>query len=231
MDTATLKAHNRPWQAIIALGLALAAAVAVHVAGIPLGVTTAVQAARLNTLVSVDVGHLITIGGTAAFFVFALISTFAFARWARAVLERFVGAAYGAIVRYVMILIGIGVVLLVALSMLGFRVAQLVVGGAVTGVLITIAAQQSLSNLFAGVMLQFAQPFRVGDRVRIRSGALAGTIEGLVTEFSITYVLVDTLDGQVFLPNAQVLAAAVSLVRPAGEEDEDAVPAPAGLRG
>ncbi len=231
MDTATLKAHNRPWQAIIALVLALAAAVAVHVAGIPLGVTTAEQAARLNTLVSVDVGHLITIGGTAAFFVFALISTFAFARWARAVLERFVGAAYGAIVRYVMILIGIGVVLLVALSMLGFRVAQLVVGGAVTGVLITIAAQQSLSNLFAGVMLQFAQPFRVGDRVRIRSGALAGTIEGLVTEFSITYVLVDTLDGQVFLPNAQVLAAAVSLVRPAGEEDEDAVPAPAGLRG
>ena len=231
MDTATLKAHNRPWQAIIALGLALAAAVAVHVAGIPLGVTTAEQAARLNTLVSVDVGHLITISGTAAFFVFALISTFAFARWARAVLERFVGAAYGAIVRYVMILIGVGVVLLVALSMLGFRVAQLVVGGAVTGVLITIAAQQSLSNLFAGVMLQFAQPFRVGDRVRIRSGALAGTIEGLVTEFSITYVLVDTLDGQVFLPNAQVLAAAVSLVRPAGEQDEDAAPAPAGLRG
>ena len=47
--------------------------------------------------------------------------------------------------------------------MLGFRVEQLVVGGAVTGVLLTIAAQQSLSNLFAGVMLQFAQPFRVGE--------------------------------------------------------------------
>ncbi len=92
-----------------------------------------------------------------------MISTFAFAAWARDVLQRFIGAAYGAIVRYVMILVGIGFVILVALSMLGFRIEQLVVGGAVTGVLLTIAAQQSLSNLFAGVMLQFAQPFRVGE--------------------------------------------------------------------
>src|SRR5579859_2782545 len=217
VDTATPKAHNRPWQAIITLLLAVAGAVAVRVAGVPLRVTAGERA---------GVGHLITISGTVAFFIFALISTFAFARWARAVLERFVGAAYGAIVRYVMILVGIGVVLLVALSMLGFRVAQLVVGGAVTGVLLTIAAQQSLSNLFAGVMLQFAQPFRVGDKVRIRSGALAGTIEGTVTEFSITYVELDTDDGRVLLPNAQVLAAAVSPVRAA--DDDDGLPAAAG---
>ena len=222
MDSGTPKAHNRPWQAIITLLLAVAAGVAVHVAGIPLRVRTTGQAARLHTLVSLDVGHLITISGTVAFFVFALVSTFAFARWARSVLERLVGAAYGAIVRYVMILAGISIVLLVALSMLGFRVAQLVVGGAVTGVLITIAAQQSLSNLFAGMMLQFAQPFRVGETVRIRSGALAGTIEGTVTAFNITYVQLDTDDGPVLLPNAQVLAAAVSPVRPA---DDDVVPA------
>jgi len=229
VDTGTPKAHNRPWQAITTLLLAVAAAVAVRVAGIPLRVTTASRAARLNTLVGLDVGHLITILGTAAFFVFALISAFAFARWARDVLERLIGAAYGAIVRYAMILVGVCVVLLVALSMLGFRVAQLVVGGAVTGVLITIAAQQSLSNLFAGVMLQFAQPFRVGERVRIRSGALAGTIEGTVTEFSITYVQLDTDDGPVLLPNAQVLAAAVSPVETA--DDDDAVSAPADARG
>ena len=167
----------------------------------------------MNTMVSLDVGHLITICGTVAFLVFALVSTFAFAHWARAVLERFIGAAYGAIVRYVMILIGICVVLLASLSMLGFRIGQLVVSGAVAGVLITIAAQQSLSNLFAGVMLQFARPFKVGDRVQIRSGALAGTIEGVVSEFSITYVRLETREGRVLVPNSQVLAAAVSPVR------------------
>ncbi len=173
-------------------------------------VNTVRQAATVNTLVSPGVGHVITICGTVAFLVFALISTFAFARWARAVLERYIGAAYGAIVRYVMILAGICVILLVALSMLGFRIGELVVSGAVAGVLITIAAQQSLSNLFAGVMLQFARPFKVGDRVQIRSGALAGTIEGVVSEFTITYVRLETQDGRMLVPNSQVLAAAVS---------------------
>ena len=215
---AIARSPNRPLRAIIALVLAVAAAVADHVAGIPLR-PSASNAARENTFVTVDVGHLITICATIAFLVFATISTFAFASWARDVLERFIGTAYAAIVRYVTILIGLSVVILVALSMLGFGVAQLVVGGAVTGVLITIAAQQSLSNLFAGVMLQFAQPFRVGDHVRIRSGALAGTIEGTVVDLSITYVRLHTDDGTIFLPNSQVLAAAVSPVQSAGTDD------------
>ena len=197
---------RRPLRAIISLVLAVAAAFAVSVAGIPLGA----QTARSHARIGVDLGHMITVCGTVAFFVLALISTFAFARWARLALERFIGAAYGAIVRYVMILTGICVVALTTLSLLGFRVTQLVVGGAVTGVLLTIAAQESLSNLFAGVMLQFARPFKVGDLVRVRSGALAGTIEGTVSEFSITYVRLETPDGRVFLPNSQVLAAAVS---------------------
>ena len=209
-----------PFRAIVALILALAAAGAVHFMGIPLRITTAREAARLYPHIDIGVGHLVTISATAAFFVFALVSTFAFARWARAGLERFIGAAYGAIVRYVMILLGICVIVLCTMSMLGFRVAQLVVGGAVTGVLITIAAQQSLSNLFAGVMLQFAHPFRVGDRVWVRSGALGGTIEGTVTEFSITYVRFETAEGRVYLPNSQVLAAAVSPVRYAVDQDD-----------
>jgi small-conductance mechanosensitive channel len=208
----TGKPPSRPWRAIIALALAVAAVAAGHVAGLPLAVTTPRAAARINTLVSPGVGHLITICAAIAFLVFALVSTFAFASWARDTLTHFIGAAYGAIVRYVMILLGIILVVLVALSMLGFRIGQLIVGGAVTGVLLTIAAQQSLSNLFAGVMLQFAHPFRVGDRVRIRSGALSGTIEGTVTEFSITYVRLETADGPIMLPNSQVLAAAVSPV-------------------
>ena len=200
---ATRTPPNRPWRAIISLVLALAAVVAAHVAGVPLRVGSA------NTLVAADVGHLITLCTSAAFIVLATISTFAFATWARDVLERFIGAAYSAIVRYAMIMIGLGVVIVVTLSLLGFRVAQLVVGGAVTGVLITIAAQQSLSNLFAGVMLQFAQPFRVGERVQIRSGAMGGTIDGTVVEFGITYVRLETDEGRMLLPNSQVLAAAV----------------------
>lgn len=204
-------------RAIITLALAAATAFAVSVVGIPLATSMVPSHSRIT----VDVGHMITVCGAIAFFVLALVSTFAFARWARSVLERFIGPAYGAIVRYLMILVGFCVVVLTTLSLLGFRVTQLVVGGAVTGVLVTIAAQESLSNLFAGVMLQFARPFKLGDLVQVRSGALAGAIEGTVSEFSITYVRLETEQGRVFLPNSQVLAAAVSPLRANGVGADD----------
>ncbi len=208
------KTRNRPLQAIIAFVLAAAAAAAVHWAGLPLDIRTAGDAAKVNSLVPLTTGHAIQICGAIAFCFFGLIFTFAIARWARAVIEPVLGVAYSTIIRYVMILTGIVVVALTGLDMLNFKVQQLVLGGAITGVLLSIAAQQSLANLFAGVMLQFARPFRVGDRVRIRAGALSGTIEGTVTEFSITYVHLQTDDGPVYLPNGQVLAAAVSPVPP-----------------
>jgi small-conductance mechanosensitive channel len=192
--------RNRPLRGIATFLLAIAAAVAVQVAGKPLhapGGTTA---------------HLVTIAGTIAFFLFALAATFALARWAKTILEPVIGLAYGDIVRYVMILFGIVITAVASLSMLGFKVTQLAEAGVVTGVLITIAAQQALSNLFAGMMLQFARPFRVGDQVRLRAGALSGTIEGTVSEFGITYVKLNTSEGHILLPNSQVLAAAVSPV-------------------
>ncbi len=200
--------------------LAVAVAVAVNLYGVPLGVKTIAGEVRagVDTTMPIVSGHLITIGGSVAFVVLGLISAFAWARWARSILAHFIGTAYGSIVRYILILFGMCVIGVITLSMLGFHVAQLVVGGAVTGVLITIAAQQALSNLFAGMLLQFARPFRVGDSIWVRSGGLAGTIEGVVTEVSITYVTLENADGRVLLPNAQVLAAAVSPVRSAPQD-------------
>jgi len=209
--------RNRPLQAISSLVLACAAAVAVNLYGVPLGIKTVKGAGQAGIVSSVPIvtGHLITVGGSVAFIAIGLVSTFAWARWARNVFTRLIGAAYGSIIRFVLIIFSLCVIVVVALSMLGFHVAQLVVGGAVTGVLLTIAAQQALSNLFAGMLLQFAQPFKVGDLIWVRSGALAGTIEGVVTEVSITYVTLENEEGRVLLPNAQVLASAVSPVRSA----------------
>jgi small-conductance mechanosensitive channel len=209
--------HNRPFKAIISFALACGAAIAVNLYGIPLRIKTTQDAhnAGINPTFSIMTGHLITVGSSIAFVAFGMVSTFAWGRWARAVLTHLVGPAYGSIVRFILIIFGMCVVIVITLSMLGFRVAQLVVGGAVTGVLITIAAQQAMSNLFAGMMLQFAQPFKVGDSIWIRSGGFAGTIEGIVTEVSITYVTLENDEGRVLLPNSQVLASAVSPIRSA----------------
>ena len=73
--------------------------------------------------------------------------------------------------------------------------------------------EQSLSNVFAGLVLLLSRPFNVGETIVLRSGAMGGLIEGTVTEIGITYLRLDSADGPMSLPNSQVLAAAVS--RPA----------------
>jgi hypothetical protein len=50
----------------------------------------------------------------------------------------------------------------------------------------------------------------VGETIQLRSGAMGGLMDGVVTEIGIIYVRLDTADGPMSLPNSQVLAAAVS---------------------
>jgi small-conductance mechanosensitive channel len=75
-----------------------------------------------------------------------------------------------------------------------------------------IAAQQSLSNVFAAVVLLLARPFVVGDRIRIRSGALGGVFEATVAGISLTYVTLITDDGPLKIPNSVMLATAVGAI-------------------
>jgi small-conductance mechanosensitive channel len=207
-QVARMRARTRPWRSIVAFVLALA------------GVAAAVWGRTLSTpagqVSGTDhaTGVVLRYGGTAAFCLFGVIATFGLSGKLRSVLQPVIGSAHAGVARYAFVLASMFAILLVALDLLGRPVGQLVVGGAVTGVLLGIAAQQSLGNLFAGMVLLFARPFRVGDRVRFRSGALGGQIEGTVIDISITYVRVEAADGVMMLPNAQVLAAAVGPVPP-----------------
>ncbi len=66
----------------------------------------------------------------------------------------------------------------VALHVAGLDAGALAVGGAFTAVVLGLAAQQTLGNLFAGLVLLTTRPFRVGERVEFRGGALAGRSTG-----------------------------------------------------
>ena len=104
---------------------------------------------------------------------------------------------------------GNALVVLGALSLLHVPVGHLLLGGVLTGVIVGIAAQQVLGNVFAGIMLLFAKPFMIEDELTIRSGALGGPVIGRVSGMILTYVTVRTGAGPVLLPNSAVLAAAV----------------------
>ena len=112
-------------------------------------------------------------------------------------------------IRYALLLVGIIGALLITLQLFHVPVAQLVVGTALTSVLLGIAAQQSLSNIFAGMVLLLSRPFRVGDAIQLHAGALGGQLQGVVTEIGITYIRLDTGETVMSVPNSQVLAAAV----------------------
>ncbi len=82
-----------------------------------------------------------------------------------------------------------------------------------TGVVLGIAAQQTLGNVFAGLVLLLTRPFIVGDEVRVRSGALGGEFHGMVAGMGLTYVTLMTDDGELHVPNSGVLASAVGPYR------------------
>ncbi|HQU26516.1 MAG TPA: mechanosensitive ion channel family protein [Acidimicrobiales bacterium] len=91
---------------------------------------------------------------------------------------------------------------------LGLSLTHLLVGAGLVGVVLGIAAQQSLANVFAAVVLLFARPFVVGDTIRIRSGVV-GTMDVLVLGIGLTYVTVKTEDGVLKIPNSIVLGSGI----------------------
>src|ERR1017187_749983 len=196
---AKARERARPRPAIIAAVLALLA-----------GMTS--YSARYETIrrtYSHLTADIIAQSAAAAFCILAVIAVLGLAGKAQEVLRPSVGTAHAAVVRYAILLTGGTAVLLMTLDLSGVPVGQLALGGAATGILLGIAGQQSLANVFAGLVLLLSRPFGVGDAVRLRSGALGGQIEGTVTEIGITYLRLDTPDGVLHVPNAQVLAAAV----------------------
>jgi small-conductance mechanosensitive channel len=101
----------------------------------------------------------------------------------------------------------------VAVDLVGLRASALVTGGAITAVVLGLAAQQTLGNVIAGIMVASAHPFAVGDRIRLRSGNLAGEVEGTVTALGLLYTELAAGDDRIMIPNNTVLASVVVPLR------------------
>jgi small-conductance mechanosensitive channel len=70
---------------------------------------------------------------------------------------------------------------------------------AVIALVVGFAAQSTLANFIAGILVAFTQPLRLGDRVEV-AGA-AGTVE----EIGLTYTMLRAADGaRFFIPNVKL---------------------------
>jgi len=77
--------------------------------------------------------------------------------------------------------------------------STILASSAVIALIIGFAAQSTLSNVVAGILIAFTQPLRLGDQVEV--GTAAGTVE----EISLIYTLVRTADGSLYyVPNTRM---------------------------
>lgn len=77
----------------------------------------------------------------------------------------------------------------------------LLASSAILGLVIGLAAQRTLSNFVAGVMIGLAQPIRLGDRVTVTEG------EGVVEEIGLVYTRLRQDDQtRLIIPNERLAA-------------------------
>jgi len=110
-------------------------------------------------------------------------------------------------------LFGMSIVVLLAFRVAGVRAGALALGGTITAVIFGLAAQQSLGGIFAGVVLQSTRPFRVGERVRLVGGLLAGSLEGTVSSLGLFYTTLAQGADRIQVPNSVMLQLAVVPLR------------------
>lgn len=203
MDTTRITAPGRAARPHVIRGL-LYTAIAVA------GLTAAARGRLFGDGAFVEAtDRLLAIGGALALLIAGVAATRSFARAVRRAMEEHVGDQRGAALGTVVTFVGYVTVILSTLGALDVDLQGLLLGGALTGVVVGIAAQQTLGNFFAGMVLLMVRPFTLGDHVVLRSSPLGGEYEGTVTDMSLFYVRMLTKRGPVVLPNAGVLAAAV----------------------
>jgi small-conductance mechanosensitive channel len=119
------------------------------------------------------------------------------------------GDTAGTPLRLLVLLVGYLIAAISVCDLIGLHLGQLLVGGAITGIILGLAAQPVLTNLFAGIVLLFARVYVPGQRVRVMSGAINGPHVGVIISAGLLYTALETAEGPLNIPNSSLLAAAV----------------------
>jgi len=84
----------------------------------------------------------------------------------------------------------------IILALWDVNVGGILVGAGFLGIVVGMAARQTLGALLAGFVLMFSRPFEIGDWIQV------GDYEGIVTDITIVNTRIQTFDGEyVMIPN------------------------------
>jgi len=93
-----------------------------------------------------------------------------------------------------------------ALGTLGIQIGALVAGLGLTGFALGFALKDALGNLLAGVMVLVYRPFRVHDRIKVK------TFEGEVAEIDLRYTTLKDGDAKILIPNSVLLSDPITVL-------------------
>ena len=115
--------------------------------------------------------------------------------------------------------LGYTFVALVSLNLLHIQISSILVGGAITGVIVGIGAQSTLSNLFAGFILFTLRPFAIGQSITLRTWMFSG-IEYCGVVQDVNWYYTELLDGtqKRILPNSSIIISAITINADEGEQ-------------
>ncbi len=115
-------------------------------------------------------------------------------------IDKGVATFVDSVVKYAVLLL----IAIIILGLFGIETTSFAAAIASVGVTIGLAMQGSLSNLASGVLILVLHPFHVGDYV------VAAGNEGIVTEISMFYTKINTVDNRVaVIPNGALSNATV----------------------
>jgi len=93
----------------------------------------------------------------------------------------------------------LAVVVASVLTIWGVNLSGLLVGAGFLGIVVGLAARQTLGSLIAGFVLMFSRPFTIGDWVAL------GDNEGIVTNITVFNTRLENFDGEsIVIPNDTV---------------------------
>lgn len=95
--------------------------------------------------------------------------------------------------------------IITALGTMGINISALVASLGLAGFALGFALKDSLSNILAGFMLLFYQPFVIGDKIELKD------IAGQVVDINLRYTIVKTDSQRTLVPNATLLTLPVTV--------------------
>jgi len=148
------------------------------------------------------------VGLCLVFVVYKIINKIIFGRMKKAVEKEpklnTIYSFFRKLVRAVILLIGVAIVVFAVFPEARGVTASLFVAAGFASIVIGLAAQSSLSNLMAGILIVFSQPFRLGEAVTFKQEY--GTVE----EVKLINTVIRTWDNRrLVVPNEMFLKEAV----------------------